>query len=34
MESDAIPAALYYQHGDESTKEELLTIFKSVKNLP
>lgn len=34
MEPGAIPAALYHRHGDESTKEELLTIFKTVKNLP
>lgn len=36
MEPGAIPAALYYRHGDKykSTKEELLTIFKTVKNLP
>lgn len=35
MEHDiAIPAALYYQHGDDTTKEELLTILKTVKNLP
>lgn len=33
-EPDAIPAALYYRYGDESSKEELLTIFKTVKNLP
>lgn len=34
MESSAIPAALYYKHEDESTKKELLTIFKTVKNVP
>lgn len=34
MEPGAIPAALYYRHGDDSTKEELLTILKTVKNLP
>ncbi len=34
MESGAIPAALYYKNGDESTKEELLTILKTAKNLP
>ncbi len=33
-ELDAVPAALYYQQGDESTKGELLTIFKTVKKLP
>ena len=34
MEPGAIPAALYYRHGDETTKEELFTILKTVKNLP
>ena len=35
-ERGGIPAALYYRHGDKykSTKEELLTIFNSVKKLP
>lgn len=32
--NNAIPAALYYQHEDQSTKEELLTILKTVKKLP
>ncbi len=32
IEPSAIPAALYYQNGDETTKEELLTILKTVKN--
>lgn len=34
MEPGAIPAALYYKNGDESTKEELLRINQTVKNLP
>lgn len=34
MEPSAIPAALYCRNGDETTKEELLTILKTVKNLP